>query len=145
MLAAMFAAWNRADLAGYVSFWCEDADLVNVLGCAGGGGGKFSLKLEFLHTTRFRGTQIEELGHDIRFLTPGIAIVPVRWNMRGDLGQPGHEVQSGLRQGNLYPANGEARGRLAAGRIAEHRHKTHSRLSPYRGGDHRGLKPFPAV
>jgi hypothetical protein len=45
----------------------------------------------------------EELGHSIRFLTPEIAIVHLRWEMRGDPGQPGHEVEGGIRQGIFTP------------------------------------------
>jgi len=99
ILAAMFAAWNRADLKTYAACWTEDGELVNVLGMHRHGRAEILAELEFLHATRFRGTQIQDLGHNIRFLTPEIAVVHVRWEMRGDAGQPGHEVQGGTRRG----------------------------------------------
>ena len=32
LLEAMFKAWNHGDLEAYISFWREDADLVNIIG-----------------------------------------------------------------------------------------------------------------
>lgn len=99
LLAAMFAAWNRGDVPAYTAFWSPDADLVNVLGMHRRGRGQILAELEFLHSGRFRGTQIHELGHTIRFLTPEIAVVQVRWEMHGDPGQTGHPVENGTRRG----------------------------------------------
>jgi len=98
-LGAMFAAWNRGDLEAYVGFWSQDGELVNVMGMHRRGRAEILAELEFLHATRFRGTQIRDLGHSIRCLAPEIAVVHVRWEMRGDLGQPGHEVAGGVRRG----------------------------------------------
>jgi uncharacterized protein (TIGR02246 family) len=99
MLSVMFAAWNRGDVPGYAAFWEQDADLVNVLGMWRQGRSEILAELDFLHSNRFRGTQIRDLGHTIRFLTPEVAVVHVRWEMRGDLGQAGHEAQGGIRRG----------------------------------------------
>jgi len=99
ILAAMFAAWNRADLKTYAGFWREDAEFVNVLGMERHGRAEILAELEFLHANRFRGTKIQDLGHDVRFLTPDVAVVHMRWEMSGDAGQPGHEVSGGTRRG----------------------------------------------
>lgn len=101
LVAAMFATWNRGDLEAYANSWTEDGELVNVLGMHRHGRAEILAELEFLHATRFRGTQIFDLGHDVRFLTPEVAVVHVRWEMRGDAGQPGHEVHEGVRRGIL--------------------------------------------
>src|SRR5262252_8093244 len=83
-LANMVAAWNRGDVRGYAQFWNEDGELVNVLGMHRRGRQEILAELEFLHAGRFRGSQIRDLGHDVRFLTDSVAIVHLRWEMHGD-------------------------------------------------------------
>ena len=98
-LADMVAAWNRGDVRGYVWFWSEEGELVNVLGMHRSGREEILAELEFLHAGRFRGTQIRDLGHSVRFLSDRIAIVHLPWEMSGDRGQPGHEAPGGIRRG----------------------------------------------
>ena len=99
LLAAMIADWNRGDAQAYADYWSQDGELINVLGMHRQGRAEILAELKFLHATRFRGTQLQDLGHSIRFLPPDVAVVHVRWEMRGDAGQPGHEVREGVRRG----------------------------------------------
>jgi uncharacterized protein (TIGR02246 family) len=96
-LREMFAAWNSGDVKAYASFWSHDGELVNVLGMHRQGRAEILAELELLHATIFRGSQIRDAGHSIRFLAPEIAIVNVRWEMEGHAAGPEQrEVRRGV-------------------------------------------------
>jgi uncharacterized protein (TIGR02246 family) len=99
MLASLIDRWNRHDVPEYVSFWLEDGDFVNVIGTHHHGRDQLQAELEWLHGGRFRNTQIRDLGHSIRFLSPDLAIIHMHWHMDGDPGMPGHPSDDGVRRG----------------------------------------------
>jgi len=90
MLASLIDCWNRHDIPAYTSFWLEDCDFVNVIGTHHHGRDKLQAELEWLHGGRFKNTQIRDSGHSIRFQSPDLAIIHMRWHMDGDPGMPGH-------------------------------------------------------
>ena len=99
MLASLIDCWNRHDIPAYTSFWLEDCDFVNVIGTHHHSRGKLQAELEWLHGGRFRNSQIRRLEHSIRFLSPDLAIIHMRWHMDGDPGMPGHPSDDGVRRG----------------------------------------------
>ena len=112
MLASLIDCWNRHDVPAYISFWREDCDFVNVIGTHHHGRDKLQAELEWLHDGRFRNTQLRNIGHSIRFLSPDLAIIHMRWHMDGDPGMPGHPSDDGIRRGIFtHVAQKNARGR----------------------------------
>ena len=47
-------------------------------------------ELRFLHSGLLRGTQIRELGHSVRWLSPEIAVVHMKWEMTKVPYRPGY-------------------------------------------------------
>ena len=101
MIASLMDAWNRHDVQAYVAHWTEDADFVNVVGFHRIGRAEIEAEIEFLHAGRFRNTHIQTLEHSVRYLTPDIAVLRMKWRMDGDPGVPGHPSQNGTRFGIL--------------------------------------------
>lgn len=99
LLSAMFAAWNRGDLHAYAGFWEEDGTLVNVVGILRQGRAEILDELNFLHAGPFRGTQITDLGHSVRFLAPDVAVIRVPWEMRGVAIEPRYGIKESTRRG----------------------------------------------
>ena len=101
VLASLVDAWNRHDVKAYVAHWTEDADFVNVVGFHRIGRAEIEAEIAFLHAGRFRNTRIQALEHTVRFLTPEVAVIRLKWRMDGDPGIPGHPSQDGTRFGIL--------------------------------------------
>ncbi len=83
VLAALSESWNRHDMVGYASHFCEDADFVNVLGMHVRGRAAIEAQHIAIHKTVFRNSQLEALQQTVRFLTPEVAVAHVNWQMTG--------------------------------------------------------------
>jgi uncharacterized protein (TIGR02246 family) len=77
-------AWNRNDVKTLSALVAEDVRFVNVAGQVLTGRGEFEALLTRTHAMQFKESVRTVTGTDIKFLTPDIAVVHVRWGMRGD-------------------------------------------------------------
>ncbi len=85
-------AWNRHDAETYASFFVEDGDCVNVVGWWWKGRPLIESKVADSHVLIFRESNITNNEIHLRFLTPEIAVVHIRWSMVGNRnpdGSPG--------------------------------------------------------
>src|SRR5215471_19420698 len=77
-------AWNRHDAKAFASFFAEDADCVNVVGWWWQGRPQIEKKVADAHVFMFRESTLTDDEIRVRFLTPRIAVVHVRWSMVGN-------------------------------------------------------------
>ncbi len=77
-------AWNRNDVKALSALVAEDVRFVNVAGQVLTGRGEFEALQTRTHAMQFKESVRAVTGTDIKFLTPDIAVVHVRWGMRGD-------------------------------------------------------------
>ena len=92
-------AWNRHDVHAFAAVFAEDADFTNVRGV--GAHGRAAVE-EFhapVFSTVFKSSHLTAKNIQIRFLTPNIASVDIRWEMTGVVGPDGAPIP--LRQGLL--------------------------------------------
>jgi uncharacterized protein (TIGR02246 family) len=78
------AAWNRHDVAAMASDFAPDADVINLAGEWFKGREPFRKSLEELHSDKVKGSVWKTEDTQIKFLTPGIAIVHVTVSSHGD-------------------------------------------------------------
>ncbi|HXQ27455.1 MAG TPA: SgcJ/EcaC family oxidoreductase [Candidatus Acidoferrales bacterium] len=83
------AAWNRHDVAAMASDFAPDADVINLAGEWFKGREPFRKSLEELHSGKVKGSVWKTEDTQIKFLTPGIAIVHVSITSHGDLNPDG--------------------------------------------------------
>jgi uncharacterized protein (TIGR02246 family) len=76
-------AWNRHDASALAALLSEDVDFVNVTGARFKGRLEFEERMRQTHQGIFRNTARTTLDTSVKFLTPEIAIVHARWEMRG--------------------------------------------------------------
>jgi uncharacterized protein (TIGR02246 family) len=76
-------AWNRHDAAAYARLFTEDGDVVNVLGWWWRGRAQIESKLENAFAFVFHESHLTITETSVRFLSPTIAVVHVRWTMTG--------------------------------------------------------------
>src|SRR5215472_16021678 len=77
-------AWNRHDAQAFGSLFTEDADCVNVVGWWWKGRPQIEKKVADAHVFMFRESTLTDDEIRVRFLTPRIAVVHVRWSMVGN-------------------------------------------------------------
>ena len=77
-------AWNRHDAKAYAGFFTEDGDCVNVVGWWWKGRPQIESKVAEAHVFMFRESTLTDDEIRVRFLTPRIAVVHVRWSMVGN-------------------------------------------------------------
>ena len=102
-------AWNRHDAKAFASFFTEDADCVNVVGWWWQGRPQIEKKVADAHVFMFRESTLTDDEIRLRFLTPHIAVVHVRWSMVGNRnadGTPG-QPRKGLQTHILQKQAGE--------------------------------------
>jgi uncharacterized protein (TIGR02246 family) len=99
VLTRFVEAWNRHDAKAFSMVFAEDADFTNVRGMSAHG----RTEVEKMHAprfaTNFKDSNQKITENKIRFLTPDIAAVDVRWEMTGAKGPDGQEIP--LRKGLL--------------------------------------------
>ena len=92
-------AWNRHDVHAFAAVFAEDADFTNVRGVGAHG----RAAVEEFHapsfSTLFKSSRQTAKNIQIRFLTPDIASVDIRWEMTGAVGPDGAPIP--LREGLL--------------------------------------------
>lgn len=97
-------AWNRHDAKTFASFFTEDADCMNVVGWWWRGRTQIESKVAEAHLFMFRDSTLTNDEIHVRFLTPEIAVVHVRWSMVGNRnpdgtpGQPRKGIQTHMLQ-----------------------------------------------
>jgi uncharacterized protein (TIGR02246 family) len=97
-------AWNRHDAQAFASFFAEDADCLNVVGWWWKGRPQIEKKVAAAHVLMFRDSILTNDEIQVRFLTPRIAVVHVRWSMVGNRnpdgspGQPRRGIQTHILQ-----------------------------------------------
>ena len=91
--------WNRHDTRNYAALWKEDSDFVNVVGMHRGSRQELLAELDWLHSGRFRNTQIRIERSRVRMLTSDLALAHVWWQMTGDPGMAEFPTRDGERQG----------------------------------------------
>lgn len=82
--AGLEEAWNAHDAKTFASFFTEDADCVNVVGWWWKGRAEIEKKVADSHVLMFRESSLTNHALRIRFLSPHIAVVHVRWSMVGN-------------------------------------------------------------
>lgn len=82
-------AWNRHDSTAYARLFSEEGDVVNVLGWWWRGRPAIESNLAAAFSIAFRDSTLTITDVDVQFLEPSIAIVHVRWTMRGAKTPPG--------------------------------------------------------
>jgi len=77
VLAALAAAWNRADGAAYGVLFTDDADYIDVTGTHTRGGDAIGRLHQFLFDGPLKGSRLDSgaVAADVRFITPEVAIV----------------------------------------------------------------------
>ncbi len=83
VIAALPESWNCHDMVAYASHFTENADFINILGMHWRGRPAIEAQHIAIHETIFRNSQLQELNHTIRFLTPEVAVAHVNWQMTG--------------------------------------------------------------
>lgn len=97
-------AWNHHDAKTFASFFTEDADCMNVVGWWWRGRAQIESKVAEAHLFMFRDSTLTNDEIHVRFLTPEIAVVHVRWSMVGNRnpdgtpGQPRKGIQTHILQ-----------------------------------------------
>ena len=86
---AFEAAWNHHDMHAFARICAEDADFVNVLGWWWKGRPQIEQKHAEAHAFMFRDSTLTHDDVQVRFLTPEIAVVHVRWSLIG------HKIPNG--------------------------------------------------
>jgi uncharacterized protein (TIGR02246 family) len=74
VIAALSESWNCHDMVAYASHFTENADFINILGMHWRGRPAIEAQHIAIHETIFRNSQLQELNHTIRFLTPEVAV-----------------------------------------------------------------------
>jgi uncharacterized protein (TIGR02246 family) len=78
------AAWNRHDVVAMAATYAADSDAINLAGEWFKGRDAFEKSLEELHSGKTKGSIWQTEQTNIRFLTPGIALVHVYVTSHGD-------------------------------------------------------------
>jgi uncharacterized protein (TIGR02246 family) len=76
-------AWNHHDAKAFANLCTEDGDVVNVVGWWWNGRSQIEKKVSDAHAFIFRESTLTHNEVHIKFLTPQIAVVHVRWSMVG--------------------------------------------------------------
>jgi uncharacterized protein (TIGR02246 family) len=76
-------AWNRHDSDALADLLADDVDFINVTGAWFRGREEFRKRMTQTHQGVFKDSQRRTLETSVRFLTPDIAVVHARWEMRG--------------------------------------------------------------
>ena len=92
IIAAVYDAWNRHDMAAFAALFAPNADFVNVLGMQWRGRPEIQATHVTLHRTIFRNSTNRVLSHTVRFPNPATALVHINWEMTGGEGVPGWDV-----------------------------------------------------
>jgi uncharacterized protein (TIGR02246 family) len=85
-------AWNRHDMKSLAALYADDADFVNVIGLWWHGRDEIRNEHVKLHQGRMKQTSLRSEKPVVRMLSPSIALVHVKWTLRGDAGAPGWKV-----------------------------------------------------
>jgi len=90
-------AWNRHDANAFSMAFVEDADFTNVVGMSAHGRTEIEKFHAAMFATNFKDSQLAMPDTKIRFITPDVTAVDVRWDMAGAKTRDGQKIP--LRKG----------------------------------------------
>lgn len=101
-------SWNSHDIKAYAALFTEKADVVNVLGWWWKDRAELEAKLSRAHGFVFKKSTLTIGEVDVKFLTPGIAVVHARWQMTGAMSPDGsHTPEIGIQTQVLQKLDGK--------------------------------------
>lgn len=89
---AFVNAWNHHDMNALADLYTSDADFVNVIGLWWHGRDEIRAEHVKLHEGRMKQTTVTSEPPVVRFLSPDVALVHAKWELRGDAGAPGWKI-----------------------------------------------------
>lgn len=107
--AAFVDAWNAHDIERLAALYADDAEFVNVIGLWWRGRDQIRAEHVTLHEGRMKQTTLRGEAPVVRMLSPDVALVHLRWDLRGDEGAPGWnvgEVRRGILSHVMVRRNG---------------------------------------
>ena len=108
LVARRQQAWNQHKAHAYAALYAEDADVVNVMAWWWKGRAEIEKNLTHMFATVFRNSTLRFRQADVRFLSPDIAIVHLRWTMSGARMPPGlPEPREGLQTLTVQKVSGK--------------------------------------
>ena len=90
-------AWNQHDAHALSMAFVDDADFTNVVGMSAHGRTEIDKFYAAMFATNFKESQLAMPGTKIRFITPDVTAVDVRWDMAGAKTRDGQKIP--LRKG----------------------------------------------
>jgi uncharacterized protein (TIGR02246 family) len=91
LVAAFMDAWNRHDGAAFAALFTEDADFTNVAGVALHGRTRIQAFHAKAFGARFKDSHQSADRVAMRWVTPEVAVVDIRWGMTGVHDETGAE------------------------------------------------------
>jgi uncharacterized protein (TIGR02246 family) len=76
-------SWNRHDMQAFAALYAEDADFVNVYGLWWKGRDEIRVAHEETHVSLFSRSHLAHDFHEVRMLTPDLAICRTTWRLTG--------------------------------------------------------------
>ena len=111
IVASLADSWNRHDMATYAAQFTDDADFVNVIGMHWHGRSEIEARHVDVHRTIFRNSTLRTLDYSLRFLSPGVVLAHINWEMSGHESPPGANFAPGVRHGVITGVFVEQEGR----------------------------------
>jgi len=88
-------AWNRHDMDAYGTFLTDDCDWVNVVGMHWSGKAQVLKAHRAFHATMFKETGVHELGRQLGYVAPGVAIAVITFTL-DDYTEPSGTLMSNV-------------------------------------------------
>ena len=85
-------AWNRHDVRAFIGVYSDDAELTTVIGTTVRGRKALYDHHAEIFETIFKKSHLTAGEIKVRFLSPEIAVVDIRWEMTGALESDGKEI-----------------------------------------------------
>jgi uncharacterized protein (TIGR02246 family) len=94
VLDGFVTAWNHHDMNAFGELFDDDATFVNIRGMLWRGRTEIEAAHKAIHSSLYKGSQIQNRVESVRFLSPEVAITLVRSDPTGDERSPGATRQT---------------------------------------------------
>jgi len=94
VLDGFVTAWNHHDMNAFGELFDDDATFVNIRGMLWRGHTEIEAAHKAIHSSLYKGSQIQNQVESVRFLSPEVAITLVRSDLTGDERSPGATRQT---------------------------------------------------
>jgi uncharacterized protein (TIGR02246 family) len=94
VLDGFVTAWNHHDMNAFGELFDDDATFVNICGMLWRGHTEIEAAHKAIHSSLYKGSQIQNQVESVRFLSPEVAITLVRSDLTGDERSPGATRQT---------------------------------------------------